>query len=390
MRVLVVPSWYPSPDRPHIGPFFKEQAIFASHHYDVRVVVIEETRVSRRSLANLGLTLSGNSRLTVTRDTDSPIPTYRAAIDFVPPLFGKFDPAHKRALRTILDLVTADGWSPDLIHAHSVTPAGIFSDGLRELSGIPFVVTEHRHLIPLYIDYWTWQRSLVALRQARKIAAVSRFQRRMLLMNGVTQDPIVTPNLVDDARFPLTDRKRGNDEPFSIIYVGVETHLKDTATLIRAIGQLAGRYKGAFTVRLIAPTLDKADARRIKDRVSAAGLVDVVQVIDSVEPEKMPRLMQQADLLISTSLAETFGVAVGEALMTGVPVVATRSGGVEDFVSDGINGFLVDVGDADAIATKVGSVIKGETKFEPRFVRESVLDVIGSKAYVSGLEELYS
>lgn len=61
-------------------------------------------------------------------------------------------------------------------------------------------------------------------------------------------------------------------------------------------------------------------------------------------------LMAAADIFVLPSLAEAFGLAVAEALYLGVPVLATRCGGIPEIVDDGRDGLLVPPGDADALA----------------------------------------
>lgn len=70
-----------------------------------------------------------------------------------------------------------------------------------------------------------------------------------------------------------------------------------------------------------------------------------------------PALLGRLAVLVSASQRETFGRTLVEAMAQGVPVVATRSGGPAEIVEDGISGFLVDVGDADAIADRMARLL---------------------------------
>lgn len=66
-----------------------------------------------------------------------------------------------------------------------------------------------------------------------------------------------------------------------------------------------------------------------------------------------PTLLGRLSVLVSASKHETFGRTLIEAMAQGVPVVATKSGGPEEIVEDGISGFLVEIGDAEAIVEKM-------------------------------------
>ncbi|WLQ16863.1 glycosyltransferase family 4 protein [Hahella aquimaris] len=62
-------------------------------------------------------------------------------------------------------------------------------------------------------------------------------------------------------------------------------------------------------------------------------------------------LLGQADIFLLTSTSEGFSIATVEAMMAGVPVVATRSGGPEEIVEDGVTGLLIPVKDPEAVKT---------------------------------------
>lgn len=77
------------------------------------------------------------------------------------------------------------------------------------------------------------------------------------------------------------------------------------------------------------------------DRIAeASGLADKVRFLGLIEPGKVPELLAQIDVMVVSSHYETFGVVAAEALMAGVPVVATSCGGPECIVEAG-DGLLV-------------------------------------------------
>src|SRR4029078_10318300 len=68
-----------------------------------------------------------------------------------------------------------------------------------------------------------------------------------------------------------------------------------------------------------------------------------------VEPNAVPTWMQAADVVVVPSREEPLGLAAIEALACGMPIIATRTGGLAEVVRDGVNGLLVEPGDAGAI-----------------------------------------
>jgi glycosyltransferase involved in cell wall biosynthesis len=91
---------------------------------------------------------------------------------------------------------------------------------------------------------------------------------------------------------------------------------------------------------------------QLQARVNELGLTSSVQILGRVDHEKVPALIRSFDVMVMPSVyeSETFGVAAIEASASGVPVVASRVGGVPEAVIDGRTGLLVPPRDVDALA----------------------------------------
>jgi len=74
----------------------------------------------------------------------------------------------------------------------------------------------------------------------------------------------------------------------------------------------------------------------------------------------VPALLRQADVFLLTSRYEPFGIALVEAMAAGRAVVATRSGGTQNIVTDGVNGLLAPVGDVRCLANHVLSLLRDD------------------------------
>jgi glycosyltransferase involved in cell wall biosynthesis len=164
---------------------------------------------------------------------------------------------------------------------------------------------------------------------------------------------------------------------------------KGVDLLVRAVAGLTGPAARAHLVVVGSPGFDsgayleqlKADANRLLgDRARFAGRI-----------EDIPATLRALDVVVNASTAEPFGLGVLEAQATGRPVVATASGGVTDFLTDGDNALLVPVGDAEAMTRALERVL-ADPELAARMGRRG-RDVAvvghGMDLFADGLAELY-
>lgn len=91
-------------------------------------------------------------------------------------------------------------------------------------------------------------------------------------------------------------------------------------------------------------------ALAIAEEVANLGLQNEVLFLGN--SREMEQVIAGADLFLLPSKQESFGLAALEAMAYGVPVIATRAGGLPEVIEDGKSGFLEEVGDVEAMAEK--------------------------------------
>lgn len=152
------------------------------------------------------------------------------------------------------------------------------------------------------------------------------------------------PNGVDWTQFD-SDPRHKQPVPTIGMLMGSES-FKDTPTGVAAINILLKRYPElrvvAFGKRPAPPQWE---------------LPPCVEYHQSPDQSMIPKLYQQADCWVITSTAEGFGMPGIEAAASHCPIVSTRCGGPDDFVREGVNGYMVDVGDAQGMADAVSRVL---------------------------------
>ena len=155
----------------------------------------------------------------------------------------------------------------------------------------------------------------------------------------------------DDAQRRESRRQMGlHEDAFVVGWVGRMTAVKRTESVVRALQKLVERGVDAYAV-LVG---DGPDRERLERHAHELGVikrclflgyqVDVAPFYDAI------------DVLLLPSINEGTPVSVIESLAASRPVVATRVGGIPDVVRDGVDGFLVDSDDPDALAAPLAEL----------------------------------
>lgn len=134
---------------------------------------------------------------------------------------------------------------------------------------------------------------------------------------------------------------------------------------------------------------DGPDRHAVEEWVTRLGLNDRVEFHGS--RLQVLEALQKSDLLLCTSVNESFGLTVAEALACGVPAVASNVGGVPEVLTDGENGFLAPVGEIQQFAEKALQILTDPqlaTRFREQG-RERIKQKFDSQKITRQYEELY-
>jgi adenylyl-sulfate kinase len=158
------------------------------------------------------------------------------------------------------------------------------------------------------------------------------------------------PNSVHlcSARQPL-DRSR---QPQRVLTVGQLGTRKGTFDLVRAFARIAADFPQAKLVCAGDGAIE--DVRRLADALAIGDRIDLPGWIDA---DAVSRQLRDATAFVLPSYLEGMPMALLEAMSFGLPVIASRAGGIPDVIDDGRNGLLVDAGKIDELEAALRAVL---------------------------------
>ncbi|HEY6476312.1 MAG TPA: glycosyltransferase family 4 protein, partial [Polyangia bacterium] len=157
---------------------------------------------------------------------------------------------------------------------------------------------------------------------------------------------VVLPNAVDTARFRVRTTARAPGAPFHAVYVGRLVAEKGLGTLLAAWARaFGGRTHLDVRLELVGSGPIEGELRAQAASLGIAGEVAFLGHRDRVE-----EILADADVGLLPSRIEGLSNTLLEYMASGIPPVASRVSGSEDFVLPGVNGWLFPVGDVDALA----------------------------------------
>ena len=394
MNVLIIPSWYPNIDRPNGGSFYKEQTkLISENGCQTKVLFGKQITISKTNFYALQFKKKiKNRKIELNKSYLIQDPDAYSFEIFLPKWASneiKYDllcEYYEAAFMQIISL----GWKPDLIQAFSTDAGGIVSRHLALKFVIPYSIIEHQIFTLSNVSNFWRRRMFLALQDADHTAAISYHQKRSILSQGIKCHPKIIWNLVDETEFKF--RNSPPDGIFTILTIGYFSYIKDQETFFKSIAILKNKFNIEFKAIIIGKgTVSDAHGTYSDMLVKMAnkyGVKENCEFKDQVSHEEIANEYGKAHVYVSTSIAETFGLTVREAMLSGVPVICTRSGGVEDIVNDK-TGYLVDIGDAEEIAYKYMEVYNRKESINLLENRELVINQSGRKRFIENINRFY-
>jgi glycosyltransferase involved in cell wall biosynthesis len=362
LHVLLFSNEFPRPGEPNRGIFTGQLAYALAKQINIEVMCPFPWRPGRLSMQG-GPTLHQDGDVAC-HDSWKGVPVQYVGYPMIPWLGRPIQPA-LLCSGIYPALSKANRKSPfTTINAHWVYPDGVAAAWIGRRLGIPVVVTALGSDVNQYSFYRTRRPQVMwALRHSARVTCVSEALKDQLVCLGAEADRIdVIPNGVDGSLFHIKNlnrveaKKRLGLDPGHrhLLYVGRLAKEKGPSLLCEAIRILAEKRQLDFQTIFLG---DGQEKDSLKQYITAYRIESHVRLLGEVPHEQIAQWLRAGDWLCLPSTREGMPNAMLEALSCGLPVIASKVGGVPEVISDR-NGLLVKPGDPKALANALERATK--------------------------------
>ena len=248
----------------------------------------------------------------------------------------------------------------DILHVHYAIPHSISAYLAKMMLRdrvVPFVTTLHGTDITLVGNDRSYLPiTRFGIEQSDAVTAVSEYLKQRTILEFQIQRPVqMVPNFVDcNVYGPATDRtlrrRYAKDDEGILIHISNFRPVKRVEDVVGIFALV--RKKRNTRLLMVGDGPDRPKAEWLANTHGIAR-----DVLFLGKQNDMNELLAISDILLLPSELESFGLVALEAMACEVPVIATRVGGIPEVVRDGVDGFLYDVGDVQAMADGCLSIL---------------------------------
>lgn len=375
--VCLFTNWYPTKENPYQGVFFKEQLEILKDEFNFVVIhykfkhttfftkyFIRQINEAEEDIVEFEVCISSillGARLRVYKWLNR---------------MNEVDSIKGKSLCRAFDKL---GKEVNLLYAvSSQSEAGFLHDISRYL-GVPYIVSEHGPFPWVGTTLLPYHKQ--GIESAKKLLLISMDKYRQILMQGVKAPEVsYVGNMVDENKYLLST---GSNDIFTFVAVGANVFYKNYDYLIEIVSKLKEITDKNFRVRIVGYAANRGYSRDIEtfeETIEKSGVSDVIELLPSVERDKMSTIYRDADAFIMTSIQEGQPVSAMEAAVCGLPIYATRCGGIEDYVDDDM-GRLFGLLESNLFAEELKKLLEGNTVYNHQLIRKKAIELFGVDSF---------
>jgi glycosyltransferase involved in cell wall biosynthesis len=367
MKVLILTPWYPdSKNRVH-GIFVREQAQAIATQHEVCVI---SSKIDYHKFGICKSSIKGNVSGTLIE--------FRLRIHRSLAIYNQLNYFIVSAL---VAKKIARSFKPDVIHGTIGYPGGFWSWIVSRWLRKPYIITEHTFIKNNFRSFFHKKLTLFSLKNASVVITVSN-KAAHEIRNIINREIEVIPNIIDFSRFSVSPFRQGIPVIGFLGGLISESHTKGLDVLLN----LLSRIRSDFTL------IVGGDGRMLEKYIEQAtrlGINGKCRFVGFVPYEEVPSFMNQLHFFVNTSRHESFGIALVEAISSGVPVISFDNGGPSEFVNAS-NGILVENQNERRFMESIDWMISHYRDFDRDQMRESIRNRFSSSTFLTKMNSVYA
>lgn len=374
MRIFLITTGYPTNNYPGHGIFEYDQAkaLAAAGHEVVYLAVDLRSLRRKRKWGFESLERDGIS-----------IEVINFPLGRVPK--SLLQTAGRQGLKRLYKRALTKFGVPDIVHSHFIGKGSLAVQVIGG-QGIPLIHTEH-YSVMHSSNLPTHYRKLgeQTYKAMDKVIAVSQSLATTISENFEV-DVSVIPNIVDVDTFLQVDPKKlDSDNKFRFVSVGNLKPIKRMDLLIESFGEA---FREDKNVSLFIYG-DGPELKKLNTLIDQLSMQNQIHLMGYAKREVIAQKMFKSDCFVLVSDSETFGVAYIEAMAAGLPVIATRCGGPEDFVDES-NGILIERNNIEELTQAMIYMRNNNSNYDRASIASSIEARYSPRVVGQSLVELYS
>lgn len=317
----MIAKWYPNREDPQFGVFIRKHAQAISKYDDVTVLYVHSA-----TMATLKFEIVKNE----SESLKEIIIYYRKNNSIFGKIINTFN--YFLAVRKGLNKVTEKQINPDIIHAYILTRTGIIAWYLSLKWKIPFIVSEQwsGYVTGKFLKS-SWINKAVTrfiVDKAYALTSVSSFLLNRMEDCGLdNSSKQVIPNVIEN--YPAGELIEKSKHVNVLIVADLVDDIKNISGVIKMIGSLDDEIP--FNLKIIGRGPDEM---KLKKQAKELNLLGNKIFFEGLKPNnEVYDFLRNCDFLVMNSRYETFSLICAEAMSCGKPVLATRCGGPDEFIT---------------------------------------------------------
>jgi len=374
--ILMIPSWYPNRENSHAGIFIKKHIQIISKFIECYTLFVLPTDNIRAF------------KIEVEKQPSAEIIYFGTTKSALVNTISYF------LINVIkISAIILKKGRPKFVHNHVVFPSGFVALLVAKLLNVRLIISEHwsgyliedNRLQDLSIKIQRGIRYILS--SAYKIGLVSNFMKDRLVESQLCTEEkvVITPNKIELNNFIPVQRELG-EEIKVLTICNLSDFEKNISGMIEAINNLNQNKSINIKLQIIGEGKDEVKLKKLANEYEL--LNTKIFFLGKIENRLLTNYYRDCDFYILNSNFETLNISTIEALMHGLPVVASKCGGPKDYLNDQ-NSVQVNTRDTNDLVRGIKEMLLKYNDYNREMIKVNIENKYGEKIVEDALRRLY-